>query len=147
MNIQLKHTLLIIIAIMLLVGTGIYFKYTGEETKEYTGKGLWDDYTLETKNLEGTTYRLVVAETPEQWSQGLMYVRKPVTAFDGMIFTFPDKQPRTFWNQNTFEKLKLYWISDGKIIGTSILPSIEDSKKIEVVESPGPADTVVEIIL
>ena len=137
-----KSSKIIIIVLLLLSGL---FLLT-QTNKRYTGKGLWYGYKIETKQLEGKIYRLVVAENPEQWTKGLMYVRKPVNEFDGMIFRFPKKQPQLFWNQNTFENLTLYWISDGQILGKSELPSIERSKQIVTVESPAPVDTVVEII-
>lgn len=112
----------------------------------YSGNGLWKDYTIETITIEGKKRRLVLADSPEQWTKGLMYVRKPTPDFEGMIFKFPDKQPRLFWNQNTLETLTIYWLAEGKVIGQSTLPSIEISKKIVTVQSPAPADTVVEII-
>ncbi len=112
----------------------------------YSGNGLWKDYTIETMTVDGKERRLVVADSPQRWTQGLMYVRKPVSDFDGMVFKFPDRQPRVFWNQNTLETLTIFWLAEGKVIGQSTLPSIEISKKIVTVESPAPADTVVEII-
>jgi len=63
-----------------------------------------------------------------------------------MVFRFQDQETRNFWNKNTFVDLKLYWMLDGEAIGTSDLPSIERSQDIVTVFSPGPADTVVEII-
>ncbi|MDP4011968.1 MAG: DUF192 domain-containing protein, partial [Candidatus Roizmanbacteria bacterium] len=87
-----------------------------------------------------------IADTPDHMQQGLMFVRKPTEGFDGMVFRFPDKQSRTFWNKNTLEDLQLYWMADGEVIGTSDLPSIEKSVSIVTVSSPAPADTVVEII-
>ena len=65
---------------------------------------------------------------------------------DGMIFKFPDNEARTFWNKNTLSHLSLYWISEGKILGTADMPSITESKIIQTLSSPAPADTVIEII-
>lgn len=128
---------------ILFVGM-IYSK--NDKKYAYKKAGLWKNYRVEIITLEGKQRRVVVAENPKHWTQGLMFVRKPVEDFDGMIFKFPDKQSRLFWNQNTFENLTLYWMSDGKIVGKVDLPSIEESKEIVTVQSPQPADTVVEII-
>ena len=73
-----------------------------------------------------------------------MFYKKPVN-FDGMIFIFPEKQVRTFWNKNTYMDLDIYWMDDGKIIGKSLLPSILKTKKIITVSS-GKVNQVVEII-
>lgn len=112
----------------------------------YNGGGLWNGYTTTQMTLEGKTYTLVVAETPEHWEQGLMYVRKPVRGFDGMVFYFPEEQRLNFWNKNTFVDLTLYWLKNGEVVGTSELPSIEKSNGIVSVGSLEAVDTVVEII-
>jgi len=95
-----------------------------------------------------TTLSLLVAYTPEKWERGLMYVknRKDIGGLDGMIFTFPDSQIRSFWNENTLSRLMLYWIQNNKVIGVSKLPSITESGVITTISSPSPADTVIEIV-
>ena len=74
-----------------------------------------------------------------------MFYKKPVD-FDGMIFIFPEKEIKSFWNKNTFIDLNLYWIDDNKIIGKSFLPSILNSKEIVTVNSSEKVNKVVEII-
>ncbi len=95
--------------------------------------------------IDDKTYFLKIAKTPEDWRRGLMFIRKPVN-FDGMIFIFPDKQIRTFWNKNTFIDLDIYWLDDNKIIGKDFLPSIEKTKEIYTITSPEPVNKVIEII-
>lgn len=92
--------------------------------------------------------RLLLADTETKWERGLMYVEKKedIEGKDGMIFQFSDSQTRMFWNKNTLSHLTLYWIQNGKIVGTSDLPSITESKNIVTVTSPSPVDTVIEII-
>jgi gamma-polyglutamate biosynthesis protein CapA len=85
------------------------------------------------------------AKNPEEWQNGLMFVKKPVD-YDGMIFIFPDKQIRSFWNKNTFVDLEVYWLDDDKIIGKDYLPSILKTKDIFTIKSPGPTNKVLEII-
>ncbi len=95
--------------------------------------------------LENKIYLLREAKTPEEWQKGLMFVKKPVD-YDGMLFIFPDKQIRSFWNQNTFVDLEVYWLDDDKIIGKDKLESIEKTKVIKTIQSPGPVNKVIELI-
>lgn len=88
----------------------------------------------------------MVADTPSKWSQGLMFVKEKPEGVDGMIFLFPDSDYRTFWNQNTYLNLRLLWMSDGKVVGKTVLPSIDKTKEPLTVASPERADAVVEII-
>jgi len=113
---------------------------------EPSNTGFWENYNVETMNIAGTAYKLVVADTPQKREKGLMFVRKQTAEYDGMVFRFPDKDIRNFWNKNTFVDLQLYWMLDGEVIGTSDLPSIEKSNDYVIISSPSPADTVVEII-
>ncbi|GIW65516.1 MAG: hypothetical protein KatS3mg094_035 [Candidatus Parcubacteria bacterium] len=101
-------------------------------------------------NLEGKNYKLLIANEPLEWSRGLMFVKKTLNnkenKFDGMIFIFPDKQTRSFWNKNTFVDLDIYWLDDNKIVGKDFLPSIEKTKEIYTLISPAPVNKVIEII-
>jgi len=95
--------------------------------------------------IEGNVYKLRIAKNPQEWEKGLMFVKKPLD-YDGMIFIFPEKQVRYFWNKNTFVDLKLYWLDGKEIIGKDFLPSIEKTKTILVVSSKKPVNGVIEII-
>jgi uncharacterized membrane protein (UPF0127 family) len=95
--------------------------------------------------IEGKTYMLLEAKTPAEWTKGLMYVRRK-EGFDGMIFLFPDKSERTFWNKNTYSDLDLLWMDDETVVGKSPLPSIEKTKTTVTVSSPRAANKVVELI-
>jgi len=99
-------------------------------------------------SLEGKTYKLLPAKTPLEHQKGLMFYRdkKDLKGADGMIFIFPDKNYRTFWNKNTFLDLDVYWIDGDRIVGKDFLPSIEKTKEIFTISSPKPVDRVVEII-
>ena len=96
-------------------------------------------------NLNNKNYCLLTASNQIEWEKGLMFYKKPVD-FDGMIFIFPEKEIKSFWNKNTFIDLNLYWIDDNKIIGKSFLPSILNSKEIVTVNSSEKVNKVVEII-
>jgi len=98
--------------------------------------------------IEGQIYHLLVARNPVQWTQGLMYYKskEELKGADGMIFIFPDKQVRSFWNKNTYLDLDLYWMDGETVVGKSYLPSISKSKKIVTVNSNEKVNRVVEII-
>ncbi|MCS7183893.1 MAG: DUF192 domain-containing protein, partial [Patescibacteria group bacterium] len=89
--------------------------------------------------------KLLIADEPVEWEKGLMFVKKPVD-FDGMIFIFPDKQVRYFWNKNTLLDLDIYWLDDHKIIYKSYLPSILKTKNIKTMSPKIPVNRVIEII-
>ena len=108
--------------------------------KDYCEDNKAKIYQINSKN-----YCLLTANSQEQWEKGLMFYKKPIN-FDGIIFVFPDKQMRSFWNKNTYLDLDLYWMDDEKIIGKSFLPSTLKTKKIITVSSPGKVNQVVEII-
>jgi poly-gamma-glutamate synthesis protein (capsule biosynthesis protein) len=95
--------------------------------------------------LENRIYLFREAKTPEEWQKGLMFVKKP-SDYDGMIFVFPDRQIRSFWNQNTFVDLDIYWLDNDKIIGMDKLESIEKTKNVKTIQSPGPVNKVIELI-
>jgi poly-gamma-glutamate synthesis protein (capsule biosynthesis protein) len=95
--------------------------------------------------IEDKIFLLRAAKIPNEWQKGLMFVKKPVD-YDGMIFIFPDKQIRSFWNQNTFLDLEVYWLDDDKIIGKDKLESIEKTKIVKTIQSPGPVNKVIELI-
>ncbi len=126
---------------------------------------LIDFSQYKTMNYQLTTndYRLLIADTPEKWKNGLMFVENKgdIGGLDGMIFTFPDSQIRTFWNKNTLSHLTLYWIQNNEVVGTSDLPSIMgtqiittvsspssviETQAITTVSSPSSVDMVIEII-
>lgn len=95
--------------------------------------------------INDKTYKLLIADHPHAWQQGLMHYRE-LTQADGMIFVFPIKDYHSFWNQNTFMDLDIYWVSDHTVVGTAFLPSIEKSKEIVSVASPEPVEWVIEIV-
>ena len=63
-----------------------------------------------------------------------------------MIFIFPDKEFRNFWNQNTYLDLDVYWLDDDKVTGKDYLPSILKSKETITISSPKEVNKVVEIV-
>lgn len=116
------------------------------------GVGIWTSKTVQTGNygtvsmtIEGKNVNLLVADNSTEWAVGLMN-RKTLKEADGMVFIFPDKQMRTFWNMNTLIDLHVVWMDGNRVIGTSELPSIEKTKQVVTVSSPAQADKVVELV-
>ena len=122
-----------------LILTGIIFLNKNRLDQNRYKEFARINYKLENKNL-----KLLVADTPEKWQRGLMYFRK-LEGVDGMIFIFPEKELRTFWNKNTFMNLDLYWLDDDRIVGKSFLSLIEKSKEIITVSSPKEVNKVIEL--
>ena len=137
---------------MIGVGVEVYIRSKKIENIYFRKFYLNNNFQIENMSerlipyeLENKIYLLREAKTPGEWQKGLMFVKKPVD-YDGMIFIFPDKQIRTFWNQNTFLDLEVYWLDDDKIIGKDKLESIEKTKMIKTIQSPGPINKVIELI-
>lgn len=135
-----KIIIIIIILATLFIIDGIFFakKFVAIDKR-------WKDYKVIKYTLNKKQYKFLVADTSEKWVKGLMDVRK-LENLDGMIFIFPKPAPHTFWNENTYVDLDIYWINKGKVVGTSFLPSIEKSRDHVVISSPKPVDTVIEFI-
>lgn len=53
-----------------------------------------------TLDVAGHPVTAELAVTPDQREQGLMF-RKTMAQDDGMLFVYPDEQPRSFWMKNT----------------------------------------------
>ncbi|MEK7495599.1 MAG: DUF192 domain-containing protein [Patescibacteria group bacterium] len=129
--------ILIILVGFLIVLTAIFYYYSSEQK-------TWP-YSYE---LNGRVYKLLTARNESEWQKGLMFIKskKELKGADGMIFIFPDKQARSFWNKNTYLDLDLYWMDGDKVVNKSYLPSILKSKDTVVVKSSGEVNRVVEII-
>lgn len=99
-------------------------------------------------SINNTKYKLLIADEQKEWEKGLMFYKskKELNGADGMIFIFPEKQVRSFWNKNTYLDLDVYWLEDNKVVGKSFLPSILKLKETVVVKSPDKVNRVVEII-
>lgn len=89
-----------------------------------------------------TTIAVEIAETETETTTGLMF-RKKMDNNQGMIFIFPDEQPRSFWMKNTYLPLDIIYIS-----ADSSIVSVQDNTtpySIESLPSEGPARFVVEV--
>ncbi|HEY3173096.1 MAG TPA: DUF192 domain-containing protein [Thermoanaerobaculia bacterium] len=67
----------------------------------------------------GAVYRVEVARTPEEKTQGLMF-RESLPERSGMIFLFTDAAPHQFWMKNTMVPLDIVWIDgSGRVVFVS----------------------------
>ena len=132
----------IIVAILLLI---FIFEGISFAKKFIAISSKWKGYRVIRYKLQNKEYKFLVADTQEKWTKGLMYVRD-LDNLDGMIFMFPKSQIQSFWNENTLMDLDIFWINNGKVVGTAFLPSIEKSKNKVIINSPKPVDTVVELV-
>ena len=136
--------IILLFLVILLVAFFIYGREAIKKSNEIKSK--YKDFTIIKHKLENKEYTLLLADSPEEQEKGLMNFRN-LAGVDGMLFTFPDKQIRHFWNKNTLLDLELLWIDGDKIVGRSKLPSIEKSKEIITVSSPVAVDKVIELPL
>ena len=61
-----------------------------------------------------TVYKLKIADDESEWQKGLSGLKTKPANYDGMIFIFPDKRIRSFWNQNTYLTLDILWLDNFK---------------------------------
>lgn len=108
-------------------------------------KENYPGYQIIDYKLRGKSHHLLVADTSVKWEKGLMNYKK-LKGVDGMIFIFPDKRIRNFWNKNTYLDLDIYWLNDDQVVGKTFLPSIKKNKDIIIVTSPEMVNKVIELV-
>lgn len=87
-------------------------------------------------------FKVELATTPEQLSQGLMY-RRSLAADAGMLFDFGVDRPVSMWMRNTLIPLDMLFITgDGTVVGIKerAVPG-----SLEIIDSPQPVRSVLEV--
>ncbi len=130
--------ILISLFILMALG-GVFFYLYGRLRSHNPNFSKTVKYTL-----NGKTYHFLVATNAPEWEKGLMYYTK-LTNADGMLFIFPDRRFRTFWNKNTYMDLDVYWLDGSRVVTKDFLPSIRKSKGLVIISSPEPVNKVIEI--
>jgi uncharacterized protein len=87
-----------------------------------------------------------IADTEEKLSFGLMF-RQSLPDGTGMLFVFPDEQPRSFWMKNTFVALSIAYIdAQKKIIDIQdMVPVKSEMETPQTYPSAGPAKYALEV--
>lgn len=127
---------LVILAVIFFVG----FKLWPTVQQKYYLR----DFKSMNYEMEGRSYKLLVADDEQKREQGLMHITD-LKGYDGMIFLFPDRGFRTFWNKNTLMNLKIYWLDEDNVVGVSDLPSIRQTADVVTASSPSEVNKVVEL--
>ena len=86
--------------------------------------------------------KIELADSPEEQEQGMMF-RKEMPADTGMLFTFPDEAPRSFWMANTYLSLDIIYVNASKEI-VSIARNAPPLST-ESIPSEKPAKYVIEV--
>ena len=84
-----------------------------------------------------------IADSPEEWSKGLMYVES-LPQDRGMLFVFPDEAERSFWIRNTLIPLDMIFVDADGVI-TNITKSAQPCKAILCESYYGRAKYVLEV--
>jgi hypothetical protein len=72
-------------------------------------------FAKKTLRINGKVLSVEIADTPEKQELGLMF-RTSLKESDGMLFIFPDEQPRAFWMKNTFVDLAIGYFSEKRVL-------------------------------
>lgn len=73
------------------------------------------DESLLRLSVAGHEVKAEVADTPSLRRQGLMH-RQSLALDHGMVFVYPDEQPRSFWMKNTLLPLSIAYIDQRGVI-------------------------------
>jgi len=93
----------------------------------------------------GAVYRVEVARTPEEKTQGLMF-RESLPEKSGMIFLFGDNAPHGFWMKNTMIPLDIVWMDgSGRVLFVSANTPPCRADPCPTYGPPDPASNVLEI--
>ncbi len=134
-----KFNFILISSAIVLISIGLFFYF--KQSKEENLNQEFINFNLQRENL-----RLLVADEQEEWARGLSGIYELKDA-DGMIFIFPDKQIRHFWNKDTHLDLVVYWLLDDEIVGVDYLPSIEKTEEVITITSPKEVNKVIEYVI
>jgi len=132
------YQIILIIFLMYVAGVSIYVTYGLVQINQKSANNQWFFYSIGDR-----MYKLKIADNQTSWSKGLSGIKEKPTNYDGMIFIFPNKQIRPFWNQGTYLDLSVLWLEDFKIIQEDELASIKHG--LQIVTPNKPINYVIEL--
>lgn len=97
--------------------------------------------------VAGKKIKVELADTPEKQARGLMY-RKSLPANEGMLFTFAQEEPQSFWMKNTFIDLSIgYFDKNRKLIDIKEMKAVRSEMEVNLptYQSLGPAQYALEM--
>jgi uncharacterized membrane protein (UPF0127 family) len=104
-------------------------------------------FPIKLVHIGGAKVRVELASSAEQQEQGLMF-RNHLDEGRGMLFIFPQEQPRTFWMKNTLIPLSIGFFNiQNKLIDIQDMEpaGAEIDSKIKTYTSTGPSSYALEV--
>ncbi len=132
------YHIILIIFLIYIAGVAMYITYGLVQINQKSLANQWFFYTIGDK-----MYKLKIADNQTLWAKGLSGVKERPKDYDGMIFIFPNKQIRPFWNQGTYVDLHVIWLDDFQIIQEDELNSIKNG--LQIVTPVKPINYAIEI--
>jgi hypothetical protein len=85
-----------------------------------------DTLSTSTVRVRDAAIHVWLAQTPDEQTEGLMFVREEEIADDqGMLFVFPDERVLGFWMRNTLTPLDIAFARmDGTIVAIHTMPAL-----------------------
>lgn len=123
--------------VAVLFAVGAVFFIVQKQNKEPSS-----DLPRATVRIGNISYAVEVAETPVSQAQGLSG-RASLKEGSGMLFTFPERSPQTFWMKGMRFPLDFVWIAEGIVVGITENAPADDG--LLTYGSPEPVDMVLEV--
>ena len=111
-------TILLSLSLLFVVNCGDQKKESSASDKTSQGRSLnfIDEVTfLNTSGEQISTVRVALADDNQKRNQGLMDVNE-LPADAGMLFIFPDEEPRSFYMANTPLPLDIMYVNSDSVI-------------------------------
>lgn len=146
----MKKTLQKISLIFILMASLSACTFVSKSTKLETNQRNLNnlDRQMKTIYLDDKPMEVEVVFTAASTAQGLSG-RSEIGA-EGMLFVFPNKQPRRFWMKEMKFDLDIIWIQNNKVVGiTKNVPAPSPGislSELELYPSPESVDIVLEVV-
>ncbi len=98
--------------------------------------------SISTSDGERHCFSVQLADTAEKQQHGLMYIQS-LPQNEGMLFNYPDEQPRSMWMKNTYIPLDMLFIRGNGTIANIARSTMPHS--LTSIGSEGNAKAVLEI--